>query len=84
MSNSLERKVSSFDSMSSANVSGNDLFYYIHVSGINYESSALKLSDLFLGTNNLNTDILFNNYIDTLVILFIYMFIYNLSLIIIF
>jgi len=28
--------------------------------------------------------ILFNNYIDTLVILFIYMFIYNLSLIIIF
>jgi len=60
------KKVSEFDPLTYSSLLGNDLLYIVHRVGGSTESYNLSISDLFLGTNNLSTDIKFRS--DTLVV----------------
>jgi len=53
-------KVSTVSNVNSSNLGGSDLFYYIYQAPGGPISTTLKLSDLFIGTNNLTSDIKFN------------------------
>ena len=60
MPNSLV-KLSTISNVDSSVIGASDIFYYVHQAPGGPVSNSLKLSDLFKGTNNLTSDIKFNN-----------------------
>lgn len=60
------KKVSGLDPIDPSQMVAGDMFYYVHEENDTVGSYSLSLSDLFLGTNYLTSDMAFNN--DTLYI----------------
>jgi microcystin-dependent protein len=60
MANNL-KKVSILDPIDPEQMEATDLFYYVHADDESLKSWSLSLSDLFIGSNNITSDIKFNN-----------------------
>lgn len=60
MANNL-KKVSLLNPIDPEQMEAVDLFYYVHEEDESYKPWSLSLANLFIGTNNISTDIKFNN-----------------------